>query len=64
MPAKKRDNILEYLKTVYCRQKPAYGLGGSLQKVEVTPHFHQTRYETDVYIEDILIPASQAMKKQ
>ena len=66
--AKKRDNISEHLKTVYRQQNlPLVMVWVAVSKMWKSPLSfikQSTKLNTNVYIEDILIPASQAMKKQ
>ena len=65
--AKKRDNISEHLKTVYCQQKPASAMVWAVvSKMWKSPLIfikQGMKLNINACIEDILIPASQAMKK-
>ena len=65
--AKKRDNIPEHLKKVYRLQKPAsLMVWAAVSETWKSPLIfikQGTRLNTNAYIGDILIPASQAIKK-
>ena len=65
--AKKCNNIPKHLKTVYRKQKPAlFMVWVAVSKMWKSPLIfikQGMKLNTNVYIEDILIPASQAIKK-